>query len=76
EDYAERRYRLVAQGVDLLQQLDALPLPMPSDALPDDPIERLISHFRRSTKLAPTQLADASSPSTPVIPTEETQATP
>jgi len=40
-DYAAARHRLVAQGVSLLQQLDALPAPPE-----DDPIEAAVGALR------------------------------
>lgn len=46
EDYAEQRHTLVAQGVDILQQLDALP------AEPDDPVERAILRVREGGPVA------------------------
>lgn len=41
EDYAVQRYRLVAQGVAVLQQLDTLPAPAEDDA-----IEEAVGAFR------------------------------
>jgi len=45
EDYAEQRYRLIAQGVELLQQLDRLPSLY--EAPEDDPIEAAILTYRK-----------------------------
>lgn len=44
-DYADQRFALVAQGVEILQQIDALP---PSD---DDPMERAVLAFREGEPL-------------------------
>ncbi|HPV05501.1 MAG TPA: zinc ribbon domain-containing protein [Aggregatilineales bacterium] len=43
EEYAEQRYRLVAECVEILQMLDALPADDP-DA---DPLEAMIARYRR-----------------------------
>ena len=46
EDHAVQRYRLVAQGVETLQQLDSLPI---LDQSPDsDPLEAIIMTLRKS----------------------------
>ncbi len=50
EEYAQQRYRLVAQGVEVLQQLDALPEP---DA-EEDPLEQLIAAARSGGPLPAT----------------------
>ncbi len=56
EDYAGQRYRLVAQGVDILQQIDALP-PEPDPA--DDPIERVVLALREGRPAALVEAAPA-----------------
>jgi hypothetical protein len=47
EDYADQRYQLVAQGVEVLQQLDRLPSP------DDDVIERAVLKTREGAPLTP-----------------------
>jgi hypothetical protein len=47
EDYTDQRYQLVAQGVDVLQQLDRLPI------ADDDVIERAVLKTREGAPLTP-----------------------
>lgn len=51
EEYAEQRYRLVAEGVEILEMLDALPAD--GDAPGDDPIEAMIARFRQGEEPVP-----------------------
>lgn len=44
EEYAEQRYRLVAQGVEILERLDSLPANGATPAT--DPLEALIAAYR------------------------------
>jgi hypothetical protein len=53
EDYSDQRYQLVAQGVEVLQQLDRLPSP------DDDLIERAVLKVREG---APLTAADVEPP--------------
>jgi hypothetical protein len=56
EDYAAERYRLVAQGVAVLQRLDALPVP--AAAPESDPIEAAVMAYRGGASApAPSQAA-------------------
>lgn len=48
EDYGEQRYQLVAQGVDILSQLDSLPA---LDAVEDDAVEQAILKLREGEPL-------------------------
>ena len=51
EEFETQRHRLVAQGVEILQKLDALP---PLDETPDvDPIEAAVLAFRAGADLGP-----------------------
>jgi type II secretory pathway pseudopilin PulG len=51
EEFETQRHRLVAQGVEILQKLDALP---PLDETPDvDPIEAAVLAFRAGAEFDP-----------------------
>lgn len=50
EEYAEQRYRLVAEGVEILQMLDALPA---ADDPAADPLEAMIARYRRGEGMVP-----------------------
>ena len=59
DDWEAQRHALVAQGVDVLRQLDALPAPDPSTA---DPIEAAVTALRAAGETAaPTPVKSASS---------------
>jgi len=60
EDYADQRYRLVAQGVDVLQQLDSLP--PPSDDTLEARIEALLKAVQGQTASAPSANAPSPAP--------------
>lgn len=55
EDYTGQRYRLVAQGVEVLQQLDLLP----DEAPESDPIERIIDTLKSGETASPAPAATA-----------------
>jgi len=70
EEYAEQRYRLVAQGVEILERLDTLPANGASSAT--DPLEALIAAYRAGEPVS----ADASATPAAFCPQCGTRAKP